>query len=156
MAASNGTTFQLVTDAVCRYAAGLDTADAPLLQSAFTSNATLDLSGLSVLGLQFSPLEGLETIVHVCMKYVGEALDTSHTLSNFRVKVDGEKDAKVTCLVEARHFRKNQGLSLEEKDSFCIKSVYEGVVTVEDGEWNLTKLSVRPLWCIGNVEVMKG
>lgn len=91
------------------------------------------------------------------MKHVGEALDTSHTLSNVRVKVDGETDAKVSCLVEARHFGKDRGLSLEEKDSFCIKSVYEGVVTVEDGEWKLTTLSVRPMWCTGRKRVvMKG
>mgnify|MGYP005988389513 CR=1 FL=1 len=156
MTASNETAFQLVTDAVCRYATGLDTADASLLRSAFTSNAILDLSGLSVLGLQFPPFQGRETIVDVCMKYVGEALDTSHTLSNFRVKVDGERDAKMSYLVEARHFRKGQSLSLEEKEDFCTKSVYEGAVTVEDGEWRLTTLSVRPMWCTGNVDVMKG
>lgn len=142
-------------DALVQYASGLDNADAFQLQSSFTEDATLDLSKFTSLGMTYPPINGREVIVDVCMKSVGEPLDTSHTLSNFRVMMDEDKsEATITCYAESQHFKKGEGLATGMKENLLVKSRYDSLVVREDNEWRIRRLTIVPVWSMGNVSLL--
>ncbi|KAH8811238.1 hypothetical protein F5884DRAFT_268236 [Xylogone sp. PMI_703] len=144
-------------NALLQYTYGLDNADAGGLQSSFTEDAILDLTKFSSLGMEFPAIHGREVIVDVCMKSVGLPLDTTHSLSNFRVFLDeSSTKATITCYAEAHHFKKDKGLDTGDKDYFLVKSRYDAVVVREDKEWRIKQLNIVPLWSQGNTSVMSG
>lgn len=87
-------------DALYRYVEGLDRADENLLRSAFTSEAVLDLSGLTpTTGVTYEEMKGIDTIVNSVLSHVGP-MDSQHQMSNFRVKLSqSQNEAEVTCYV---------------------------------------------------------
>ena len=109
---------EAAVEAVLRFFEGLDDADASLVHSAFTPDATVDLSPISNIGTPFSELSGRDTIVDRLLKSVGP-LDSTHHLSNFRVNVIGDS-ATLTCYALAQHFRTSQGPLPEERRYFLM------------------------------------
>jgi hypothetical protein len=75
--------------------------------SAFTTDATVDLSPLSNIGLLFPASISRDTSVEKLLKSVGP-LDSTHHVSNFRVSVSGNT-ATLTCCALAQYFRTRQG-----------------------------------------------
>lgn len=136
---------------------GLDDPDALLLRSSFTEDAILDLSKFTSLGMTYPPIEGRDIIVDVCMKSIGEPLDTSHTLSNFRVVINEDKtEATIACYVEGQHFKKGDGLAAGTKENFLVKSRYDAVVVQRDNEWRIKQLTITPKWRLGNATILSG
>jgi hypothetical protein len=142
-------------DALVRYTVGLDFADAQQLESAFTSDAVMDLTKFSKLGMDIPIVKGREAIVQSCMQTVGVPLDTTHSLSNFQF-LPGADDEQLTikCYAEAQHFRKDQGLMQTAKDHYWSKSRYDALLIYQEGSWRIFHLAIEPLWSIGNVAVM--
>lgn len=143
--------------ALVRYTFGIDAADSHQLESAFSSDAVLDLTKFSKLGMNFPAVRSREAIVQTCMNTVGNPLDTTHSLSNFQVG-PGEHDneLKVTCYAEAQHFKKDQGLAQGVKEHFLSKSRYDAILSRQEGTWKITHLGIEPLWSLGNPDVLSG
>jgi hypothetical protein len=85
------TDCEAAIDAVLHFVKGLDDADPSLIYSAFTSNATVDLSPISKIGLAFE-LNGRDTVVNKLLKGVGR-LDSTHHVGNSRVTLAGDSAA---------------------------------------------------------------
>ncbi|KAH8885843.1 hypothetical protein GQ53DRAFT_750920 [Thozetella sp. PMI_491] len=144
-----------VISVLIQYATALDTADIIQLQSSFTHDATQDLTQFSSLGLNFPVIYGRDAIIDVCMKSVGTPLDTSHTLSNFQVVLNGdENEANITCYAEAQHFKKGEGISNGEKDYFLLKSRYNVIVVRQGNDWKISRLVITPLWSQGSSTIL--
>jgi len=142
-------------DTLVRYTVGLDCADSQQLESAFTSDAILDLTKFSKLGMDIPIVQGREAIVQTCMDTVGIPLDTTHSLSNFQFLPGADDDQlRIKCYAEAQHFRKDQGLMQTAKDHYWSKSRYEALLTYQEGAWRINHLAIEPLWSIGNVAVL--
>ena len=95
-----------ITDALHRYATGIDLHDRQLFESAFATDATLDFT---------SPARGLETTVPILegRGSIGDAvmastapLITSHAVFNLRVTAYDGGHATATALVEEHYFQK--------------------------------------------------
>ncbi|KAK1241079.1 hypothetical protein MKX08_001053 [Trichoderma sp. CBMAI-0020] len=147
---------QAAIDALLRYVDGLDRADEAQLESAFTEDATLDLSALSSLGKTFGAVHGLDNISAVCMAAVGKALETTHSLTNILVKLNDENyNAIVTCYCEAQHIKKGQAFASDSQDnSLLVKSRYSASVSKKGSTWRIERLDIVPLWSKGSSSVL--
>ncbi|RFU75887.1 hypothetical protein TARUN_6349 [Trichoderma arundinaceum] len=143
---------QAAIDAVLRYVDGLDRADAAQLESAFAEDATMDLSAFSALGMTYEPVHGRSIISDICMKAVGESMDTTHSLTNFLVKLNEQGgSAYVTCYSEAQHIKKGQAFASDFQDnSLIVKCRYQATVAQQGSEWRIKRLDIIPLWSKGN------
>lgn len=149
------TKSEAAVDTLVRYTVGLDSPDSQQLGSAFTSDAILDLTKFSKLGMDIPIVQGREVIVQTCMHTVGIPLDTTHSLTNFQFLPGADDDQlRIKCYAEAQHFRKDQGLMQTAKDHYWSKSRYEALLTYQAGVWRINHLAIEPLWSIGNVAVL--
>ncbi|KAM0246878.1 hypothetical protein ACHAQJ_010059 [Trichoderma viride] len=146
---------QAAIDALLRYADGLDRADAVQFESAFADDAIVDLSAFSSLGMTYEPLHGRNTISAVCMKAVGETLETTHSLTNVLVKLNEQSDgASITCYSESQHIKKGQAFASDSQDnSLIVKCRYQATVIQQGSEWKIKRLDVIPLWSKGSMSV---
>ncbi|WP_256994713.1 nuclear transport factor 2 family protein [Pseudomonas tolaasii] len=82
-----------VVDTLYRFAAGIDLHDPVLLASAFTADAVSDFRPAAAkAGFEYPVLEGRETIVAALSGALSQ-LDTTHSVSNPRVTLDGDAPA---------------------------------------------------------------
>jgi hypothetical protein len=134
-----------IVDALYRFGAGQDLDDRALFDSAFTQDATLDFSHpASRFGVTLPPFEGREGIGDAVFAAIG-ALDTTHTVTNPRATVDGDK-AELIALVEAQHVRADRHLLL--------KNIYR-VGLVRDGDqWRMQRVQIELVWHDGDPEVL--
>src|SRR6202012_909960 len=97
---------EAASDALYRFTQALDDNDSTLLRSSVTLDAMVDRSGLSPgTGRDLPPTQGIELIDRFVLGTIGP-MDTSHHVSNIRVKLDqDEKEAEVTCYVIAEHYK---------------------------------------------------
>lgn len=146
---------QAAIDALLRYTDGLDRADAAQFESAFTENAILDLTAFSSLGINYEPIHGRSSIIAACMSAVGEALETTHSLTNILVKLNNQNDgAAITCYAEAQHIKKGQAFASDSHDnSLLVKSRYIASVSQQGPDWKIERLEVVPLWSKGSMSV---
>ena len=92
---------------VLRFDQGIDDASPTLLNSAFTPNATLDLTLMSSIGISYPIITGRDAIVSMFMSSVAGNLDTQHNVTNFRVNLDEDgKGANLTAAAVEQHYRK--------------------------------------------------
>jgi hypothetical protein len=92
-----------IAETFSRYAAGLDENDPELLGMALAQDCVLDFSaGGEKLGLDFPVLHGRAAVVEALIAIIGP-LDTSHTASNLRVEVNGER-ATMKAFLMAQHY----------------------------------------------------
>lgn len=127
------------TDAVLRFVQALDQGDEALIRSAFTTDGVVDISGLSVVtGLTYAPQEGIENIVKGVLAFVGP-MDSSHHLSNFRVKLDEKQErAEVHCYALAQHFKNGNGHDPSKRGYLMYGNTYWAEVVKEgDGLWKI-------------------
>src|SRR5688500_15007535 len=97
-----------IADTLYRYAAGLDFGDADLLTSAFTEDCVVDLTPAAArVGVKFPLLTGRDVVVKTLVNFFG-TLDTSRTISNVRVVVEGDT-AVARAQVMAQHFLPGEG-----------------------------------------------
>lgn len=141
-------------DAIIRFVNSLDIGDADLCASSLTQDTLLDLTPFTNVGMNYKPINGQEAVVNILMKAVGTSLDTTHTASNIRCTVDGDK-ADLTCCVLAQHFRKGEGPSPEFQDHYLFGNQYKADVVRDGDVWKVKKLIITPAWTVGNPDVMK-
>lgn len=148
---------QAAIDALLRYADGLDRADETQLKSAFTEKAILDLSAFISLEKTYEPIHGLDNISAVCMKEVGKALVTTHSLTNILVKLNDKNDsATITCYSEAQHIKLGQAFASDSHDnSLIVKCRYSASVSKHEDTWKIERLDLVPLWTRGSLSLLR-
>ncbi|KAK9317837.1 hypothetical protein V1522DRAFT_409055 [Lipomyces starkeyi] len=140
---------EAITDALYRCVIGLDTADVALFDSAFTQDASFDLNG--------KVLDGLNAIHTGCYDFIAK-LDTTHFITNIRVDVkDGESKAYVTASALAQHYRPQQGRE-PGATRLMTGSLYflDCVKDDKDGLWKVTHWKLKSIWTEGDWGVMTG
>ena len=96
-----------IIDALHRFAAGQDMNDAELFASAFAEEAELDFVQPALrLGVTLPAFKGRDSIVASIMPVVSK-LDTTHTVTNTRVSISGDR-ATMLALAEAQHLPKGR------------------------------------------------
>jgi hypothetical protein len=134
-------------EALYRYAAGIDLKDNELLASAFTEDAVADLSRATAkAGLEYPPIAGRDTIVAALSNSLS-ALDTTHTVSNPRVTIRGDR-ATLEAIVAAQHLpHGDHTRHLLMTNRYDLELVREGHV------WLIQRLTVDNAWTAGDVTV---
>ena len=141
---------EAITDAIYRCVLGLDTDDKALFDSAFTPDASFDLNG--------KVMSGLDAIHTGCYDPISR-LDTTHFISNVRVNVreDGDSTASMTASALAQHYRHKQGTE-PGATRFLTGGLYflELVKDGQDGLWKIKHWKLQPVWTEGDRGVMTG
>ncbi|MFF2554506.1 nuclear transport factor 2 family protein [Nocardia sp. NPDC058058] len=92
-----------IADALYRFALGQDLKDKDLFASAFTADAELDFRPAAAKwGANPPVMTGRDTIVGSILAMFTGRVDTTHQVTNVRVRIDGDI-ARMTALVEAQH-----------------------------------------------------
>ena len=150
-APSNHTADKLaVADALYRFAAGIDLRDKVLLASAFSADAVSDFRPAAAkAGFEYPVLEGRDIIVGALVNSLSQ-LDTTHSVSNPRVHIDGDT-AHLDALVEAQHVP-----SGDHSRHYLMKNRYD-VDLVRRGEaWVIQKVTIDNVWRSGDPGVLAG
>ena len=140
---------EAITDALYRCVLGLDTNDRALFDSAFTQDASFDLNG--------SVMSGLDAIHTGCYDSISK-LDTTHFISNVRVNVqEGDSTASMTTSALAQHYRHKQGTEAGAT-RLLTGSLYfiELVRADKDGLWKMKNWKLQLVWAEGDWGVMTG
>ena len=147
-------------DAIYRFVEALDRADADLLRSAFANDGVIDLSGLTpCTGKPYDEKKGVEAIVNSVLAHVGP-MDSSHHLSNFRVKMNSDQSqAEVTCYALAQHFKSGEGHDPSKRDYVIMGNTYWADVAKgsdeEDALWRIKKIEVTNVWSEGDLAAIE-
>ena len=141
-------------DAIIRFVCALDNGDEDLMNSAFTEDIVVDLSPFRKVGMRYDPVEGRKAVVDRMMTAVGKPLDTTHSATNLRCTVSGDK-AELTACILAQHFRGGEGPSPEYQDFYFFGNQYEASLVRAGELWRVKKLLIAPAWTFGKPEVMK-
>jgi hypothetical protein len=137
-----------VIETLYRFAAGIDLRDNDLLASAFAVNAISDFrpAGKKA-GFEYPVLEGRETIVAALMGSLNQ-IDTTHSVSNPRVKVDGDK-ALMDALVEAQH------VPLKDPTHYYLMKNRYDVELIRQGDiWVIQRVTIDNVWRMGDLTVL--
>lgn len=139
-----------VVETLYRFAAGIDLRDNKLLSSAFAADAVSDFrpAGKKA-GFEYPVLEGRETIVAALTGSLIN-IDTTHSVSNPRVFIDGDK-AVMDALVEAQHLP-----SKDHSRHYLMKNRYD-VELIREGEvWVIQRVTIDNVWLTGDPSVLSG
>jgi septum formation inhibitor-activating ATPase MinD len=137
-----------VVEALYRFAAGIDLRDKNLLASSFAADAVSDFRPAAAkAGFEYPVVEGRNTIVTTLSTSL-TGLDTTHTVSNPRVSVDGDK-ARLDALVEAQHVPTS-----DPSKHYLMKNRYD-VELVRDGDlWVIQRVTIDNVWRSGDIGVL--
>lgn len=137
-------------DSLHRYAIGIDTDNADLLASAFTTDVHVDFTpAADAVGLTFPVLEGRDMTIGA-LAQISDNFVTSHSVSNDRIQVT-EDGATLFALVEAHHVPNGN-----RESYYVMKNAYNAQLAMEDGTWKIFRLVIDNLWDQGSVEIMTG
>lgn len=139
-----------VVEALYRFAAGIDLRNSELLASSLAENAVSDFRPAAAkAGFAYPVIEGREVIVSALTTSLA-ALDTTHSVSNPRVTIDGDT-ARMDVLVEAQHVPRS-----DPSRHYLMKNRYD-VELVTNGEvWLITRNTVDNVWRSGDIGVLAG
>jgi septum formation inhibitor-activating ATPase MinD len=139
-----------VVEALYRFAAGIDLRDKDLLASALADDAVSDFRPAAAkAGFDYPVVEGRQSIVEALSKSLSP-FDTTHSVSNPRVTIDGDK-AHLEALVEAQHIPRN-----DPARHYLMKNRYN-VELVRDGDvWLIARNTVDNVWRSGDPAVLAG
>jgi hypothetical protein len=134
-----------IVDALHRFALGQDLKDRDLFASAFTEDAVLDFRPAAAKwGSDVPVMEGRDTIVDSILALFAGRVDTTHQVTNPRVRVDGDR-ARLTALVEAQHL-----LVADPATHALLKNPYD-VELVRDGRrWLIARMTIHNAWLVGD------
>ncbi|KAI1395076.1 hypothetical protein F4819DRAFT_215574 [Hypoxylon fuscum] len=137
-----------VVETLYRFAAGIDLRDKALLASSFTQNAVSDFRPAAAkAGIEYPVIEGRETIVAALSTSL-KSLDTTHSVSNPRVTIDGDK-AHLDALVEAQHVPRD-----DPSRHYLMKNRYSVELVREGDVWVISRNTVDNIWRDGDVAVL--
>jgi hypothetical protein len=139
-----------IVDALYRFAAGQDLDDEDLFLSAFAPDASLDFTQPARrFGAEVPVMEGRATIAGIMTTVA--PLDTTHTVTNPRVVIDGGGRARLTALVEAQHVTRTS-----PRRHFLLKNIYEVDLVADGGRWVVRHMVIRTVWSDGDPSVLFG
>ncbi|WP_413740460.1 nuclear transport factor 2 family protein [Sodalis sp. RH14] len=139
-----------VVEALYRFAAGIDLRDTDLLASALAEDAVSDFRPAAAkAGFEYPVLEGRETIVTALSNALSQ-LDTTHSVSNPRVCINGDK-AHLEALVEAQHVARN-----DNSRHYLMKNRYNVELVRRDQVWLIQRNTVDNVWRTGDPTVLAG
>lgn len=126
-----------IVDALYRFAAGLNLQDSPLLASAFSHDATVDLtSPARRLGTALPLFNGRRAVANALITLTAR-LDTTHSVTNPRVTAYDGKQATLSALVEEQYQPKEDCRRL-----LILKNVYTVELSRDNRRWVITHLKV--------------
>ncbi|MFS8201538.1 nuclear transport factor 2 family protein [Streptomyces sp. CWNU-52B] len=139
-----------VVETLYRYAAGLDLRDKDLLASAFAEDAVADFGPATAkAGHAYPPVEGRDTIAAALSGSLSH-LDTTHSLSNPRVTLDGDT-AHLEGIMACQH------LPREDHSRHVLMTNRYDVELVRQGEvWVIRRVTVDNAWTDGDPTVLSG
>lgn len=139
-----------ITDALYRFAAGIDFNRAELLESAFAPDAVADFRpAAQKASIDFPLLTGRETIVQALTTSVG-LLDTTHAVTNPRIHIDGDT-AKLYAIVEAQHLPPQ-----DHSRHFLMKNQYDVDLVRNGDHWVIKHMNIDNVWYTGDPKVILG
>lgn len=139
-----------VIETLYRFAAGIDLRDRELLASAFVENAVSDFRPAAAkAGFEYPVLEGREVIVAALSDSL-KAFDTTHSVSNPRVSIDGDK-ARLEAIVEAQHLPSN-----DHSRHYMMKNRYDVQLARQGEVWRIERVTVDNVWRTGDPAVLAG
>ncbi|MEB3961449.1 nuclear transport factor 2 family protein [Streptomyces kunmingensis] len=139
-----------VVETLYRYAAGLDLRDKDLLASAFADDAVADFGPATrKAGQEYPPINGREVIASALLGSL-DHLDTTHSVSNPRVSLDGDT-AQLEGIVACQHLpRKDHSRHVLMTNRYNVDLVRSGEV------WVIQRLTVDNAWTEGDPTVLAG
>ncbi|MCZ4549357.1 nuclear transport factor 2 family protein [Gordonia rubripertincta] len=140
------------TDALIRFAFGLDAGDKEILESAFTEDVVFDVSQVGDERSGFPAIEGRDSVVGMLLMSMGP-LDTMHALSNFRVHVGGDV-ARLNCYAMAQHYRPGEGRPRDKTDQVMMGNKYDAELVRDGAGWRIRRLTIVTVWSQGNPDVL--
>jgi hypothetical protein len=139
-----------VVETLFRFAAGIDLRDRALLSSAFAEDAISDFRPAAAkAGFEYPVLHGRDTIVDALSGSLVQ-LDTSHSISNPRVTLDGDT-ARLDVLVEAQHVPRN-----DSSRHYLMKNRYDVVLARVGTDWVIQYVTIDNVWRDGDPGVLAG
>lgn len=137
-----------VVEALYRFAAGIDLRDTALLASAFAADAVSDFRPAAAkAGFEYPVVEGRDTIVTALSTSL-TGLDTTHSVSNPRVSLDGDK-ARLDALVEAQHVPVS-----DASKHYLMKNRYDVELVREGDLWVIQRVTIDNIWRSGDLGVL--
>ena len=137
-----------VVDALHRFAAGIDLRDEGLLASALAADAVSDFRPAAAkAGFEYPVIEGRDAIVAALSKSLSP-LDTTHSVSNPRVSIDGDT-ARLDALVEAQHVPRD-----DPSRHYLMKNRYSVELVRQGDGWVIARTTVDNVWRSGDLTVL--
>ena len=138
-----------IADALYRFAAGQDQKDPALFASAFAADARLDFTQPARrLGAATpTPIQGRDLIVRTIMDTIVH-LDTTHTVTNLRVELQGER-AALRALIEAQHLVHGR-----HEQRLLLKNLYRATAVRDGTKWRLGRVVIENVWYEGDATVL--
>jgi septum formation inhibitor-activating ATPase MinD len=137
-----------VVDALYRFAAGIDLRDKSLLSSSLAENAVSDFRlAAAKAGFDYPVIEGRDVIVAALTTSLA-TLDTTHSVTNPRVSIDGDK-ARLDALVEAQHVPRG-----DHTRHYLMKNRYDVELARNGNTWVITRSTVDNVWRSGDPAVL--
>lgn len=139
-----------VIDALYRFAAGIDLRDESLLSSAFAEDAVSDFGPAAAkAGFEYPLLKGRSIIVEALSTSLRQ-LDTTHSVSNPRVQLDGDK-AFLEAIVEAQHLPRT-----DHSRHYLMKNRYDVELARREDDWVIQRVTIDNVWRSGDIGVLSG
>jgi hypothetical protein len=140
--------FLQIVDALYRFGAGQDRTDRALFESAFTVDATLDFTEPARrFGRSLAPFHGRTAIADTILTTLAN-LRTTHTVTNPRVTVDGDR-ADLWALVEAQHVLRD-----DDTRHLLLKNIYTVDLVRNEQEWLIRQMTIENVWFSGDPVVL--
>lgn len=137
-----------VVEALYRFAAGIDLRDNVLLASSFAVDAVSDFRPAAAkAGFEYPVVEGWDNVVTALSTSLS-GLDTTHTISNPRVTVDGD-NARMEALVEAQHVP-----SSDPAQHYMMKNRYDVELVRQQELWVIKRMTIDNVWRSGSLSVL--
>ena len=141
-----------ITDALHRFAFGLDHGDADSLASALTEDCVLDFRPAGrKLSLDFPKLTGRQAIIDALIPLLGP-LDTSHTVSNLQIEISDDS-ATLYVYVMAQHFMPREGPRPESENALLMNR-YDCQLLRDGQKWRFRQIVIDNAWAEGNPEIL--
>jgi len=141
-----------ITDALHRFAFGLDHGDADSLASALTEDCVLDFRPAGrKLSLDFPKLTGRQAIIDALIPLLGP-LDTSHTVSNLQIEISDDS-ATLYVYVMAQHFMPREGPRPESENALLMNR-YDCQLLRDGQKWRFRQIVIDNAWAQGNPEIL--
>ncbi|MGA1803386.1 nuclear transport factor 2 family protein [Rhizobium sp. HT1-10] len=137
-----------VVEALYRFTAGIDLRDTNLLASSLAENAVSDFRPAAAkAGFDYPVIEGRDVIVAALTTSLA-TLDTTHSVSNPRVAIDGDT-ARMDVLVEAQHVPRS-----DPSRHYLMKNRYDVELIRAGNVWVITRNTVDNVWRTGDLTVL--